>query len=45
VGARSAKQVDGWTSAAALDLSSADLDEIASVLARTGAGSGPTRPR
>jgi aryl-alcohol dehydrogenase-like predicted oxidoreductase len=45
VGARSAEQVDGWTAAAALDLSSADLDEIASALARTGAGTGPTRPR
>jgi aryl-alcohol dehydrogenase-like predicted oxidoreductase len=44
VGARSAEQVDGWISAAALDLSSADLDEIASALARTGAGTGPTRP-
>jgi aryl-alcohol dehydrogenase-like predicted oxidoreductase len=37
VGARSAEQVDGWISAAALDLSSADLDEIAEALARTGA--------
>ena len=45
VGARSAEQVDGWISAAALDLSSADLDEIATALARTGAGTGPTRPR
>ena len=45
VGARSAEQVDGWLGAAALDLSSADLDEIASALARTGAGTGPTRPR
>ena len=45
VGARSAEQVDGWIGAAALDLSGADLDEIAAALARTGAGSGPTRPR
>jgi aryl-alcohol dehydrogenase-like predicted oxidoreductase len=45
VGARSAAQVDGWIGAAALFLSSADLDEIASALARTGAGTGPTRPR
>ena len=45
VGARSPEQVDGWIGAASLDLSSADLDEIAEALARTGAGSGPTRPR
>lgn len=45
VGARSAEQVDGWIGAALLDLSAADLDEIADALARTGAGSGPTRPR
>jgi aryl-alcohol dehydrogenase-like predicted oxidoreductase len=45
VGARSAEQVDGWIGAAALDLSPADLDEIAGALARTGAGTGPTRPR
>jgi len=44
VGARSAEQVDGWIGAAALDLSGADLDEIAAALARTGAGSGPLRP-
>jgi aryl-alcohol dehydrogenase-like predicted oxidoreductase len=44
VGARSAKQVDGWIGAASLDLSGADLDEIAAALARTGAGSGPLRP-
>jgi aryl-alcohol dehydrogenase-like predicted oxidoreductase len=45
VGARSAEQVDGWIGAATLDLTSADLDEIAAALARTGAGTGPTRPR
>jgi aryl-alcohol dehydrogenase-like predicted oxidoreductase len=45
VGARSAEQVDGWIGAASLDLSGADLDEIAAALTRTGAGSGPTRPR
>jgi aryl-alcohol dehydrogenase-like predicted oxidoreductase len=44
VGARSAEQVDGWIGAASLDLSGADLDEIAAALARTGAGSGPLRP-
>jgi aryl-alcohol dehydrogenase-like predicted oxidoreductase len=45
VGARSAEQVDGWIGAAHLDLSAADLDEIAEALARTGAGTGPARPR
>ena len=44
VGARSAEQVDGWIGAASLDLSGADLDEIAAALTRTGAGSGPLRP-
>ena len=44
VGARSAEQVDGWIGAASLDLSRADLDEIAAALTRTGAGSGPLRP-
>jgi len=45
VGARSAEQVDGWIGAASVDLTPADLDEIAQALARTGAGAGPTRPR
>lgn len=44
VGARSARQVEGWIGAAGLELSAADLDEIAAALERTGAGSGPTRP-
>jgi aryl-alcohol dehydrogenase-like predicted oxidoreductase len=44
VGARSAEQVDGWIGAASVDLTPADLDEIAQGLARTGAGAGPTRP-
>jgi aryl-alcohol dehydrogenase-like predicted oxidoreductase len=45
VGARSPDQVDGWFDAARLALTAVDLDEIASAIARTGAGSGPTRPR
>jgi len=45
VGARSAEQVDGWIGAASVELTTADLDEIAQALARTGAGGGPTRPR
>jgi aryl-alcohol dehydrogenase-like predicted oxidoreductase len=45
VGARSAEQVDGWIGADNHDLTSTDLDEIAGALARSGAGTGPTRPR
>ena len=44
VGARSADQIDGWIGAASLDLTSADLDEIAAAIDRIGVGSGPTRP-
>jgi len=44
VGARSARQVEGWIGAAGLVLTAADLDEIAAAIERTGAGSGPTRP-
>jgi aryl-alcohol dehydrogenase-like predicted oxidoreductase len=44
VGARSARQVEGWIGAAALELDANDLDEIAAALESTGAGSGPTRP-
>jgi aryl-alcohol dehydrogenase-like predicted oxidoreductase len=44
VGARSARQVEGWIGGAALELNAADLDEIAAALEGTGAGSGPTRP-
>lgn len=44
VGARAPTQVDGWIRAATLELDSADLDEIAAALERTGAGSGPVRP-
>ena len=43
VGARSARQVEGWIAAATLELTEEDLDEIAGVLQRTGAGSGPER--
>ena len=44
VGARSAAQVDGWIGAAEVPLSPADLDEIAVLIERTGAGEGPRRP-
>jgi aryl-alcohol dehydrogenase-like predicted oxidoreductase len=44
VGARSAEQVDGWIGAATLELSAVDLNNIATAIARTGAGAGPLRP-
>ena len=45
VGARSPEQVDGWIAAATLELSLADLDEIARAVGTTGAGTGPALPR
>jgi aryl-alcohol dehydrogenase-like predicted oxidoreductase len=44
VGARSPEQVDGWLPAGSLELTAADLDEIAAAVEATGAGSGPARP-
>lgn len=44
VGARAPDQVDGWIGAATLELSAADLEEIAGAIVRTRAGSGPLRP-
>lgn len=44
VGARGPEQVDGWLGAASLELTEADLDEIAAAIHRTGAGRGPARP-
>ena len=44
VGARSPAQVDGWIGAGSLELTDADLDEIAGAIKRTGAGTGPVRP-
>ncbi|HET6231980.1 MAG TPA: aldo/keto reductase [Longimicrobiaceae bacterium] len=44
VGARDAKQVDGWIPAASLTLTNADLDEIAAGIRSSGAGEGPERP-
>jgi aryl-alcohol dehydrogenase-like predicted oxidoreductase len=43
VGARTPDQVDGWIGAATLELTAADLEEIAAAIVRTGAGSGPVR--
>ena len=44
VGARAPEQVDGWIDAARLTLTDVDLDDIAASIARTGAGTGPSRP-
>lgn len=44
VGARSARQVEGWIGAAGLELSREDLEELAAAVERTGAGAGPTGP-
>ena len=44
VGARSPAQLDDWTAAGQLQLTGADLDEIAAAVRDTGAGSGPDRP-
>ncbi|MCI0409227.1 MAG: aldo/keto reductase, partial [Acidobacteria bacterium] len=40
VGARTPEQVDGWIEAASLELTGEELDEIARVIDRTGAGAG-----
>lgn len=44
VGARLAAQVDGWIGAAEVRLSPSDLEEIAALIDRTGAGEGPRSP-
>ncbi|BBF92770.1 aldo/keto reductase [Blastochloris tepida] len=44
VGARSPEQVDGWFDAATLELTRADIEEIAHAIATTGAGAGPAVP-
>jgi aryl-alcohol dehydrogenase-like predicted oxidoreductase len=44
VGARTPEQVDGWIKAASLQLTQEDLSEIAAVIARTEAGTGPSLP-
>jgi aryl-alcohol dehydrogenase-like predicted oxidoreductase len=45
VGARTPEQVDGWIDAGSIELTRGDLEEIANIVEKTGAGSGPTRPR
>ncbi len=44
VGARTPRQVDGWIGAGAVQLTRADLDEIAAAITTSGAGTGPARP-
>jgi aryl-alcohol dehydrogenase-like predicted oxidoreductase len=44
VGARRPDQIEGWIGAAEVELDDAVLDEIASAVEATGAGSGPARP-
>ncbi|WP_433135441.1 aldo/keto reductase [Actinomadura nitritigenes] len=44
VGARRADQVDGWIGAGSVELTPADLDEIAGAITASGAGTGPARP-
>ncbi|MEU6752550.1 aldo/keto reductase [Spirillospora sp. NPDC046719] len=44
VGARRADQVDGWIGAGSVELTPADLDEIAAAITASGAGTGPARP-
>lgn len=44
VGARRPAQIDGWIAGARLDLTEADLDEIAAAVTAAGAGTGPARP-
>jgi aryl-alcohol dehydrogenase-like predicted oxidoreductase len=45
VGARKPEQVDGWIQAATLELTAADLEEIASAVRSTKAGAGPVQPQ
>jgi aryl-alcohol dehydrogenase-like predicted oxidoreductase len=45
VGARTPEQVDGWIDAGSIELTREDLDEIAQLTRKTGAGSGPSLPR
>jgi aryl-alcohol dehydrogenase-like predicted oxidoreductase len=45
VGARTPEQVDGWIDAGSIELTRGDLDQIAQLIRKTGAGSGPSLPR
>jgi hypothetical protein len=39
------EQVDGWIDAGSIELTREDLDDIAGLIRKTGAGSGPSLPR
>ena len=41
VGARTEQQVEGWIGGASVELTAADLEDIAGAVRRTGAGAGP----
>ena len=45
VGGRTPEQVDGWIDAGSLELTREDLDQIAELIRKTGAGAGPASPR
>jgi aryl-alcohol dehydrogenase-like predicted oxidoreductase len=44
VGARRPDQIDGWLAAADLELTDADLNEVAAAIEHTGVGEGPVSP-
>lgn len=44
VGARTPEQIDGWIGAATLELTHAELEQIAAAIINSGAGSGPSLP-
>jgi aryl-alcohol dehydrogenase-like predicted oxidoreductase len=44
VGARAPQQIDGWIDAASLNLTRADLEDIAATIEASGAGTGPALP-
>ncbi len=44
-GARAPRQVEGWINAAQLELTEADLADIAAAVSDSGAGAGPSYPR
>ncbi|MEU4725713.1 aldo/keto reductase [Nonomuraea dietziae] len=44
VGARKPEQVDGWIRAGAVQLTPADLEEVAAAITASDAGTGPARP-
>jgi aryl-alcohol dehydrogenase-like predicted oxidoreductase len=45
VGGRTPAQVDDWIDAGSIELTREDLDQVAALVRKTGAGSGPSLPR